>query len=169
MKERSTVQYGFVALSILSFVILLDLRAHAQTQARPLIVNFSYAQDKIRKGDTWKVYLSVADPAADMKEVVFAIDEPGGTRYNPSFMFLKKGMEKEFSGYFALHTATPRNLYGVEIILTLSILDSKGNIRGTFTFPLGFNGKPSKPLPAEMEKRLNQRIGVIGIDLDVPD
>ncbi len=167
MKKRVSFRSVAVASSILAFVVLWNLGVYAQ--AKPLIVNFSYAQDKIRKGDTWKVYLSVTDPEADMRKVVFAIDEPGGTRYNPSFMLLKKGMEKEFSGYFALHTSTPRNLYGVEIIFTMSILDGKGNIRKTFAFPLEFNGKPSKPLPSEVEKQLNQRIGIIGIDLDIPD
>ena len=104
-----------------------------------------------------------------MKKIFFSIDEPGGQRYNSTFILLKKGMEKQFAGYFALHTSTSRNLYRVEITLTLSILDGKGNVRKTLTFPLQFDGQPMKPLPKEMEQELNRRIGVIDIDLDVPE
>ena len=142
---------------------------YARAEGSPLQVNFSYAPEKIRPGEVWKIYLSVTDPEGIMKKVAFTLDEPGGQRYRPTFMYLKKGMEKEFAGYFALHTATPRNLSGVGITLTLSILDAKGNIRGDFSFPVEFGGQATKPLPPEKEKELNQRIGIIDIDLDVPD
>ena len=169
MKKTVRVIYVVMALAIFSTVAISELTVTAQTEESLLVVKFAYAPSKIQKGEVWKIYLSVSDPAGNMNRVSFSIDESGGTRYRPTFMYLKKGMEKEFAGYFALHTSTPRDLHGVDITLTLSILDSKGNIRGTFAFPLGFDGKPSKPVPSEIEKQLNQRIGIIGIDLDIAD
>ncbi len=168
-KKRSFILPAFLVLAGLSPFFLLASTGYAQTERKPLVVNFSYAPEKIRKGDVWKIYLSVTDPEGCMKKVAFSIHEPGATRYRPSFMYLKKGMEGEFAGFFALHTAASRDLYGVEITLNLSILDGKGNVLGDFHFPVEFNGQKAKPLPPEMEKKLNQRIGMIDIDLDIPD
>ena len=166
---RASVKF-FWAVAVPFITACLLSNSYAQTEESPLKVNFAYAQDKIQKGDVWKVYLSVTDPEGMMKKVWFTIDEPGGQRYRPSFRYLKKGMEKEFAGYFALHTASPRrNLSGAGITLNLSISDGKGNVRGSFSFPLEFDGQAIKPLPPEKEKELNQRIGIIDIDLNVPD
>ena len=168
MKKKVFVLSLFLALAGLS-LLLSGSRGYAQTERKPLIVTFSYAPEKIQKGAIWKIFLSVTDPEASMKKVTFSIHEPGATRYRPSFMYLKKGMEREFAGYFALHTAASRDLYGVEITLNLSILDGKGNVLGDFHFPVEFNGQKAKPLPSELEAKLNQRIGIISIDLDIPD
>ena len=168
MKRRVLVTPVFIALLTFLVVIISDLKINAQTETgkEPLIVKFAYAPGKIRKGDIWKIYLSVSDTEGNMKEIAFSIDEPGGTRCRPTFIILKKGMQKEFTGYFALHTAASRNLSGVEITLKMIISDDKGN-RKELSFPLEFDGQAMKPLPPEMEKELNRRIGIIDIDLDI--
>ena len=169
IKKKISIPSIFFALAGFSLLLFLGSKGYAQTEGKPLTVNFSYAPEKISKGEVWKVYLSVSDPEGNMKKVAFSINESGATRYRPSFMYLKKGMEREFAGYFALHTAASRDLYGVEITLNLSILDGKGNVRGDFNFPLEFDGRQMKPLPPELEKKLNQRISIIDIDLDIMD
>jgi len=168
MKRKVFVTSVLIVLLTFLVIIISDLQSYAQTETGkgPLIVKFAYAPEKIRKGDIWKIYLSVNDTAGNMKEVAFSIDEPGGTRYRPTFIILKKGMQKEFTGYFALHTAASRDLSGVEITLKMTISDDKGN-RKELSFPLGFDGQTMKPLPPEMEKELNRRIGIIDIDLDI--
>jgi hypothetical protein len=168
-KGKNSIPAIFLVLAGFSLLLFLGSKGYAQTERKPLSVNFSYAPEKIRKGEVWKIYLSVSDPEGNMKKVTFSISEPGATRYRPSFMYLKKGMERDFSGYFALHTAASRDLSGVEITLNLSILDAKGNVRGDFNYPLEFDGRQVKPLPPEMEAKLNQRIGIIDIELDIPD
>ena len=170
MKRRVLVTFGVIALLTFLVVIISDQKVNAQTETGkgPLIVKFAYAPEKIRKGDIWKIYLSVSDTAGNMKEVAFSIDEPGGTRYRPTFIILKKGMQKEFTGYFALHTAASRDLSGVEITLKMTISDDKGN-RKELSFPLGFDRQTMKSLPPEMEKELNRRIGIIDIELDIQD
>jgi len=168
MKRRVFVTSVLIVLLTFLVIIISDLQSYAQTETGkgPLIVKFAYAPEKIRKGDIWKIYLSVNDTAGNMKEIAFSINEPGGTRYRPTFIILKKGMQKEFTGYFALHTAASRDLSGVEITLKMTISDDKGN-RKELSFPLGFDGQTMKPLPPEMEKELNRRIGIIDIDLDI--
>ena len=169
MKKRIFSLSAFWVLAGSLLLLVADPRSYAQTERKPLVVNFSYAPEKIRKGEVWKIYLSVTDPEGGMKKVTFSIHEPGATRYRPSFAYLKKGMEGEFAGYFALHTAASRDLSGVEISLNLSILDGKGNVLGDFHFPVEFNGQKAKPPPPELEAKLNHRIGIIDIDLDIPN
>jgi hypothetical protein len=169
IKKRISIVSILLALATSSLLLLSGSKGYAQTERKPVIVNFSYAPEKIRKGEVWKIYLSVSDPEGNMKKVTFSINEPGATRYRPSFMYLKKGMEREFAGYFALHTAASRDLSGVEITLNLSILDGKGNVLADFNFPVEFSGQKMKPLPPELEAKLNQRISIIDIDLDIMD
>jgi len=95
----------FFILSLFPIFIGLMTNGHAQTKGE-LIVNFAYAPEKIRQGDTWKIYLSVIDPEGNMHQVVCRIEQPGESYYKPTFVYLKKGMEKQFTGYFALYTQT---------------------------------------------------------------
>ena len=79
---------------------------------------------KNRQGEIWKVYLSVSDPEGGMSRIVRNIEQAGAeSYYKPSIIYLKKGMEKQFAGYFALPTNSSQNLSGEELILNLSILD----------------------------------------------
>ncbi len=48
-------------LSLSSIFISLLPASYAQTRGE-LIVNYAYAPEKIRQGDTWKIYLSLTDP-----------------------------------------------------------------------------------------------------------
>ena len=160
---------------ILCFLLTVGLPSGSRSQAtenQPVIQNqpvihFSYAPTKVRKGDIWKVYLSVSDPGANMSKVYFRIEQGGGKRFNPSFMMLKKGMEQHFAGYFALHTSSADD--GDEFSLELSVVDRKGSERVGLKFPFQIGGPSAKPPPPEMEKELNQRLGMINIDLNAPE
>lgn len=64
----------------------------------PPIIHFSYAQEKIRQGEIWKIYLAVSDPEGGMSRIVCNIEQAGAERYyRPSIIYLKKGMEKLFA------------------------------------------------------------------------
>lgn len=151
MERRSLVIFTFIALLSFLLVVISNLAVNAQTDEGPFVVKFSYAPPKIRKGDVWKTYLSVSDTEGNMTKVSFPINESGGTRYRSVFMYLKKGMQKEFMGYFALHTAASRDLSGIGFMLGLSTSDDKGNHKD-LSFPLEFDGREIKPLPPDMEK-----------------
>jgi hypothetical protein len=155
----------FFILSLFPIFIGLMTNGHAQTKGE-LIVNFAYAPEKIRQGDTWKIYLSVTDPEGNMHQVVCRIEIPGESYYKPSIVYLKKGMEKQFTGYFALYTQASTKLD--DFVLAVNILDRAGNVRKTLRFPLEFDGgEPMKPLPPDVEKDLNRRIGMFDVDWDL--
>lgn len=159
---RFFIKFLFI-VSLFPIFIGLMTNSHAQTQGE-LIVNFAHAPEKIRQGETLKIYLSVSDPEGNMRQVVCRIEQAGESYYKPSIIYLKKGMEKQFAGYFTLDTRHTSELD--DFVLALSILDRAGNVRKTLRFPIEFNGstEPMKPLPPDMEKDLNRRIGMIDID-----
>ncbi len=153
----------FFIPSLFSIFFGLMANSHAQTKGE-IIVNFAYAPEKIRQGETWKIYLSVTDPESNMLQVVCRLEQAGESYFKPSILYLKKGMEKQFTGYFALDTRHSSELN--DFVLALSILDRAGNVRKTLRFPLEFDGSagPMKAFPLEMEKDLNRRIGMIDVD-----
>jgi len=139
--------------------------SYAQAKGSSVIVNFAYAQETIHQGGVWKIYLSVSDPEGNMSRIVFHLEQDGGTRFSrPDTTYLKKGMEKGFTGYFAFPTTgSTDNLWGEELNLNVAILDRGGNELKTLDFPLKFDGEAMKPLPPDLEKDLNQRLGTIHI------
>ncbi len=156
----------FLTIFILMF-LFLSLSAYAQTTENPPIVHFAYAQDNIRQGDIWKIYLSVTDPTGKMSGIVCRIVQEGGVRHRPSVIYLKKGMQGGFTGCFALLTgdASAGNLWGEDWTLQFTFVDRGGNEMKTLQFPLKFDGGGQiKPLPSDLEKSLNQRLGTIDVE-----
>ena len=156
----------FIVLSL--FSIFAGLMAISRARAEgELVVQFAYAPERIRQGDIWRIYLSVTDPQGRMHQVVCRVEQQGGTYHKPSLNYLKKGMEKQFTGHFAVYTQSSYELN--DFVLALNILDRDGDVRETLRFPLEFDqsSEPMKPLPPDMEKDLNRRIGIIDIDWDL--
>jgi len=157
-------------LGLFSIVTVEGTNSHGQTKS-DLIVNFAYAQGIIRQGDIWKIYLSVTDPEGDMDRIFFRVRPSGGgsDHFKRDFIILKKEMKKEFTGHFALHTRHHEPLD--DFVLEVSIVGRKGNERKTFLFPVEFESSPEpmKPLPSDMEKELNRRIGTISFDWELRD
>ena len=90
----------FLILLILT-CLFPTLSAYSQTKENPPIIHFAYAQENIRQGDVWKIYLSVSDPSNNIARIVCRIKQDGG---------------------------------------------------------------PIKPLPSDLEKALNQRLGTIDVE-----
>ena len=160
----------FLILIILTF-LFPSPSAYAQTKENPPIIHFAYAQENIRQGDVWKIYLSVSDPSNNMSRIVCRTEEDGGVRHRPSVLHLKKEMQSGFTGYFALYTnnAASGNLWGEDWTLRFTFVDRGGNEMKTLQFPLKFDGgEPIKPLPSDLEKNLNQRLGTIDVEF-IPD
>ena len=152
-------------LAILCLVVLLAPAGQTETKGKPPTITFSYAQEKIRQGEIWRIYIAVEDPDGDMSKIVCTIEQTGGYGYRPSITQLKKGMERKFAGHLALYSNSHSSFWGMRLQLTLTVLDRAGNESETVVFPLEFNGEPMKPLPSDMANDLNQRIGNVTIDL----
>lgn len=160
----------FLALISFSLVVASASNGDGQTKNIPSVITFSYAQEKIRQGDVWKIYLSASDPESSMMRIVCTLRKAGTPRFRPSMLYLKRGMEKQFSGYLAFYTGSGLDWSGEEFILELSILDRAGNVKGSINFPLEFDGGESmKPLPSDLERELNRHIGIIDVDLSIPE
>ncbi len=156
----------FLILLILTFLFTTP-SAYSQTKENPPIVHFAYAEENVRQGDIWKLYLSVSDPTNNMSSIVCRIEQEGGVRHRPSVLYLKKSMQSGFTGYFALPTsdASAGNLWGEDWTLQFTFVDRGGNEMKTLQFPLKFDGGgPIKPLPPDLEKALNQRLGTIDVE-----
>ena len=156
----------FLILFIVT-VFFSTVSAYAQTKENPPIINFAYAQENIRQGEIWKIYLSVNDPTGKMSSIVCRIDQDGGIRHRPSMLYLKRGMQNGFTGYFAFPTsdASAGNLWGEDWVLQFTFVDRGGNAMKTLEFPLKFDGGGQiKPLPSDLEKALNQRLGTIDVE-----
>jgi hypothetical protein len=148
--------------------MMLSTLGYTQPKNDPVKIDFVYAPEKIHRGGVWKIYLSVTDDEAKMNRVYFQVKQFGGTdSYKPTFVYLKKGMEKHFTGHFDLHTSASVEVD--DLVLQMAIVDSQGNTRKTLSLPLEFSegAEPMKPFPPELEKDLNRRIGTIDIDWDI--
>jgi len=160
----------FLALISFSLVIAPVSNGRGQTKDIPSVITFSQAQEKIRQGDVWKIYLSASDSEGSMFKIVCILRKAGTPRFRPSMLYLKKEMQKQLSGYLAFHTGSALDWSGEEFILEMSILDRAGNVKGSISFPIEFDGgERMKPLPSDLEKELNQRIGIIDVDLSLPE
>ena len=165
-KEEFVVENKtFLILFILTF-LFPTLSAYAQTKDNPPIIHIAYAQENIRQGDIRKIYLSVSDPSNNMSSIVCRIEQDGGVRHRPSVLYLQQGLEKGFTGYFALYTNNAaENLWGEDWTLQFTFVDRRGNEMKTLQFPLKFDGGgPVRPLPPDLEKALNQRLGTIDVE-----
>jgi hypothetical protein len=148
--------------------MMLGALSYAQPKDDPVKIEFAYAIEKVRQGDTWKIYLSVTDNEGKMNRIFFrAIQFGGGDSYKPSFIYLTKGMQKHFTGHFDLHTTSTLELKDLDLVVT--IVDREGKTRKIHNFPLVFadRSEPMKSLPSELEKELNRRIGLIDINWEV--
>jgi hypothetical protein len=76
MKDGLVMKFFMKFFFILNlFFIFIGLMTNSFAQTRgELIVNFAYAAEKIRQGDTWKIYLSVTDPQGNMQQVVCRVE-----------------------------------------------------------------------------------------------
>jgi hypothetical protein len=148
----------------------LCMEGRAQTKGSAPVITFAWAQERIRQGDDWRIYIAANDPDGDMYRIYCRIDQPGGQVYRPDISNIKKGMEGQLTGYLVLRTFSPQDFFGLYLTLNLTIVDRAGHESQSYSFPLAIDGErtkfpPPDLIPAGLEKSLNQRIGYIGIDL----
>jgi hypothetical protein len=168
--EMKTMRSLCFVSMIVSVFAGLCLEGRAQTKGSPPVINFSWAQEKIRQGEDWRIYLSATDPDGDMYRIFCRVEQTGGQNYRQDITNIKKGMEGQLTGYLVLRTQSIQDLYQVSLSLTVIIADRAGNESNPLVFPLTINGERTKPPPAdqvspELAKALNQRITYLGIDL----
>ncbi len=116
----------------------LEVKEEKYGKSLPTIAQ-SYAAPTIRPGDTWKVYLRASDPDGDMHNLYATVFQYGMGTYPLSITRIKKGEEKDLSGYFFLNTGNESAMHFVNLILTVQIQDKGGHFSAPAVFPLAFN------------------------------
>jgi hypothetical protein len=168
-RMKVLAKYLFV-LTIFFIMMGFNLQSHAQTKGSPPVINFAWAQETIRQGNDWRIYISATDPDGDMARIYCRVNQVGGDIYRPDITRIKKEMEGKLTGYLVLRTYSSQDFSGLSLTLTVIIEDREKNESKPIVFPLRFNGEGVKSPPADrvspdLAKELNQRIGHIGIDL----
>ena len=157
-------------LGAILFLTALPPTGEGQVKGNPPVITFSWAQEKIRQGEDWRIYVLATDPDSDMHRIYCRIDQAGGQAYRFDISSIKKRMAGRLAGYLVLQTFSPQDLHGIHLTLTLTIVDRAGNESQPVVFPLTIDGEKRKSPPPSLipdgtERDLDQRISYIAIDL----
>lgn len=133
----------------------------------PRIVKYG-AVDRIKSGQTWRLYVAAEDPNGDMEDIIFEITQPGQGPYPEHDRHLKGDASKAFSGYFYLNTPVGwrDDLWGLELTVRFRVRDKVGYASEMISLPLKFVGRNvEQPIPPGFTKDEDRPLGAILIDL----
>ena len=125
----------------------------------------SYAEQVVRPGETWKVYLRVKDVDCDMTYVITDLWQSGGGSYPVSFTPIKGLPCPELEGYVFLKTPADGDLLWDQFQAKLFVRDRRGNRSNSLQLPLNFDQVLAKKPPEEWRSDTVVSIGAINIDL----
>lgn len=125
----------------------------------------SYAEQVVRPGETWKVYLKVRDVDCDMTYVVADLWQLGGGSYPVSFTAIKDYPCPELVGYVFLKTPVDGALLFDQFAMKLFVRDGRGNRSNSIQLPLNFDQVSAKKPPEQWQLPTVVSIGIIHVDL----
>jgi len=144
-----------IMISIFLFILFLGGltlgSATGQGQKVSPTIKDSFAAKQINPFETWKVYFTVADPDGDIQSVFAIVDQPGAGQYPLSITRLKRGNQKEISGYIYLTNfgVDSALLNFTDLTLTIWVRDQSGNFSEPVRFPVSINARyTQEPPPA---------------------
>ena len=103
------------------------------------VINRSFAQERIRLGDTWKVYLNASDPDGEMQAIVCTLEQAGAGPHPVGLTRVPANARQELSGYVYLKTVGAQGLSNTSLRLKIQIRDKSGNYSTPVSFPLAFD------------------------------
>jgi hypothetical protein len=130
----------------------------------PEIIYFE-AEEVIRPGETWRVYLKLRDVDCDMSYVVTQLWQSGVGAYPVSFTPIRQNACPELVGYIFLRTPSDRGVIQNQYDAKIFVRDRQGNHSKSINLPLNFDLIASKNLPDEWQGAPVVSIGAIMIDL----
>ena len=125
----------------------------------------SYAEQVVRPGETWKVYLRARDVDCDMTYVITDLWQSGGGSYPVSFTPIRKHPCPELVGYVFLKTPADGNLVWEQFQARLFVRDRRRNRSNSLQLPLTFDQVEAKKPPEEWRVATAVSIGAVNIDL----
>ena len=136
-------------------------------EGAPKILRYG-AVDRLKAGQTWRVYVAAEDPNGDMEAVVFELYQPGQGWYPEHDRRLKGEETRAFSGYFYLNTpgSWREELWGLTLTLRFKIRDRVGCMSEVISLPLKFVGRRvEQPIPEGFTEETARPLGAILIDI----
>lgn len=130
----------------------------------PRILDF-HAEEVIRPGKTWKVYLKLRDVDCDMTYVVTQVWQSGAGSHPASFTPIRETACPELVGYIFLRTPSDRSLVWNQYDANVFVRDRQGHHSNAIKLPLNFDWVSSKELPDQWQASPVVSIGAISIDL----
>lgn len=131
----------------------------------PEIISYQ-AEEVIRPGETWRVYLKVRDVDCDMAYVVTHLWQTGVGAYPVSFTPIRENACPELAGYVYLRTPVDRALVQNQYEAKIFVRDRQGNHSKSIDLILNFDFVASKKVPDEWQGESVVSIGAIMIDLE---
>ena len=125
----------------------------------------SYADQVVRPGETWKVYLKVRDVDCDMTYVITDLWQSGGGSYPVSFTPIRGLPCPELVGYVFLKTPADGDLVWEQLQAKMFVRDRRGNRSSSLQLPLNFDQVSAKKPPEEWRADTVGSIGAVNIDL----
>ena len=125
----------------------------------------SYAEQVVRPGATWKVYLRVRDVDCDMTYVITDLWQSGGGSYPVSFTPIRGLPCPELVGYVFLKTPLDGTLLLDQFEMKLFVRDRRGNRSNSIRLPLNFDQVSAKKPPEQWQLPTVVSIGIINVDL----
>ncbi len=125
----------------------------------------SYADEVIRPGETWKVYLRFIDRDCDMTYIVADLTQAGFGSYPVSFTQIKETGCQEVKGYIFLNTPLDQYLSWDQFELKVLIRDRRGNRSKPLFFPLSFGRSSEDNLPESWQVAAEKPLGPMRFDL----
>jgi hypothetical protein len=111
------------------------------------VITRSFASERIRLGNTWKVYLNASDPDGEMQVIVCTLEQPGVGVHPVGLTRVPAGARQKLSGYVYLTTVGAQGLNNTRLGLTIQIRDQNGNYSAPVSFSLTFDprSQPEDP------------------------
>ena len=140
-------------------------RPGPRKEGSPPQILASYAEQVVRPGETWKVYLRVRDVDCDMTYVITDLWQSGGGSYPVSFTPIRKHPCPELVGYVFLNTPSDGDLVWEQFQAKLFVRDRRGYRSNSLQLPLNFDQVEAQKPPEEWRAANVVSIGAVNIDL----
>ncbi len=125
----------------------------------------SYAEQVVRPGEPWRVYLRIRDVDCDMTYVITDLWQSGGGSYPVSFTPIRGLPCPELVGYVFLKTPTDGALVWEQFQAKLFVRDRRGNRSNSIQLPLSFDQVSATKPPEQWRVATVVSIGAVNIDL----
>jgi hypothetical protein len=139
---------GIILIGIVSCAHMGGMEEKEKTYGKnPPVIGQSFASDRLRAGDLWKIYLLASDPDGDMEAIIADVDQTGIGGYPASITKIKGENGKELSGYVYLNTSGQDFLDNQELTVSIQIRDKAGHTSKPITHAVLFLARESPKSP----------------------